>query len=162
MSDATIRPFRPEDLPDMCDIAVRAWTPVFADWQALMGDEMFLAAFPDWRADKAGQIVDFCKRTPEHCLVTELEGRVVGFITYTLSPETAIAEIGNNAVDPDCQSRGLGTEQYRRVLEVFRHQGMKFAKVTTGLDPAHAPARRAYEKAGFTRIIPMVHYYQEL
>ena len=162
MSDATMRPFQPEDLPELCEIAVRAWEPVFADWQELMGDEMFLAGWPDWRADKAGQIVDFCERTPEWCLVSEVEGRVVGFITYTPSRETAIAEIGNNAVDPEYQGRGIGTEQYRRVLEVFRQEGMKFAKVSTGLDRAHAPARRAYEKAGFAQFIPMVYYYREL
>ena len=94
--------------------------------------------------------------------MAELEGRVVGFITYTLSRETAFAEIGNNAVDPECQGLGIGTDMYRYVLDVFREEGLKFAKVNTGLDRAHAPARAAYEKAGFTQFIPMVCYYQEL
>ncbi len=162
MSDAAIRAFHPHDLPRLCEIAVRAWEPIFGDWRELMGDAMFHAAWRDWRADKAGQIVDFCERTPEWCLVAELEGRVVGFITHTLCYDTALAEIGNNAVDPECQGLGIGTDMYRYVLDVFREEGMKFAKVSTGLDPAHAPARAAYEKAGFTQFIPMVYYYREL
>lgn len=163
MSEARIRPFQPEDLPRLCEIAVRAWEPVFGDWRALMGDEMFDAAFgPDWREDKSGQIRDFCHHSPECCLVTELDGEVVAFITYYLNREKRIAEIGNNAVDPGHQGRGLGTAQYRRVLEEFRRAGMRFAKVHTGLDPAHAPARTAYEKVGFVQMIPMVDYYQEL
>jgi hypothetical protein len=39
---------------------------------------------------------------------------------------------------------------------------MRFAKVHTGLDPSHAPARRAYEKAGFTTQLPTVDYYRKL
>ena len=39
--------------------------------------------------------------------------------------------------------------------------GMKLAGVSTGGDPGHAPARRAYEKAGYTAF-PNVWYYQPL
>jgi len=161
--NAQIRLFRPEDLPRLCEIAVRAWEPVFADYCARMGDEMFEAVFgPDWRAEKSRQIEDFCQKQPQCCLVSELDGQVVGFITYYLKRDRQIGEIGNNAIDPDCQGQGLGTEQYRAVLEACRLEGMRFVAVTTGLDPAHAPARAAYEKAGFKQMVPMVEYYQRL
>jgi hypothetical protein len=39
---------------------------------------------------------------------------------------------------------------------------MGYARVTTGGDPAHAPARRGYEKAGFGADLPSVTYHREL
>jgi hypothetical protein len=43
----------------------------------------------------------------------------------------------------------------------MKENGMKLAVVGTGGDPGHAPARRAYEKAGYTAM-PAVRYYKEL
>lgn len=40
-------------------------------------------------------------------------------------------------------------------------EGMKYATVSTGLDDGHAPARRAYEKMGFSKNLPSVKYYME-
>jgi len=48
------------------------------------------------------------------------------------------------------------------VFERFRQEGMRYAKVTTGLDEAHARARRAYERAGFNVRQEDVTYYKEL
>lgn len=41
-------------------------------------------------------------------------------------------------------------------LERMQQAGMKVATVATGGDPSHAPARRAYHKAGFDVEIPSV------
>ena len=38
---------------------------------------------------------------------------------------------------------------------------MEMAEVMTGGDPGHAPARRSYEKAGYTPL-PLVRYYKAL
>jgi len=51
---------------------------------------------------------------------------------------------------------------YDFVMERMKEAGMKAVRVNTGADEAHAPARRAYEKAGFERSIPSVMYYREL
>jgi len=51
---------------------------------------------------------------------------------------------------------------YAAALERMRAQGMRYARVRTGLDEAHAPARRAYTKAGFDIAIPSVEYYRSL
>ena len=40
-------------------------------------------------------------------------------------------------------------------------QGVKYATADTGADSSHAPARRAYEKAGFVAV-PTVHYFMAL
>ncbi|MBM3135725.1 MAG: hypothetical protein FJZ89_10695 [Chloroflexi bacterium] len=51
---------------------------------------------------------------------------------------------------------------YQHVLQHFRDEGLRYAHVDTGLDPAHIPARRAYEGVGFDRQVPMVEYWQDL
>jgi len=159
----TIRPAGAEDLPRMKEIAVRAWEPIYADYETRMGEELFSLLHPDdWKDEKAGQVADHFQRWPEWCLVAEIDGQVAGFITFVLDTERKIGEIGNNAVAPDYQGRGIGSMQYAYVLELFRKEGMAYAQVGTGLDEAHAPARAAYEKAGFELMIPMGRYYRKL
>ena len=43
----------------------------------------------------------------------------------------------------------------------MREQGMDIAIVETGGDPGHAPARAAYEAAGFT-LLPVARYFRLL
>jgi len=161
--DLTIRPACPGDLPRMKQIAVRAWEPIYAGYVARMGEELFSLLHPDgWQDEKAGQVADHFQEWPEWCLVSELNGQVVGFITFVLKHAQKIGEIGNNAVDPDYQGRGIGSAQYRHVLELFRDKGMVYAEVCTGLDEAHAPARAAYKKVGFKLTVPKGTYYRKL
>ena len=162
-TNLVIRPARDEDVPRMREIAVQAWAPVYSDFRERMGEELYRLEMPtDWRADKADQVSDFYREHPNRCLVTEINGRVVGFITFVLYREKSIGEIGNNAVAPDWQGQSIGTAQYHRVLDIFRQEGMKYAKVYTGLDAAHASARAAYEKVGFKPLMPYVTYYRKL
>lgn len=158
-----VRPFREPDLPTLLDIAVAAWEPVFVSFRALLGESIFETVIPDWKTMKREQIASACK--PEnraHVLVAELDGSAVGFATYYLDQQKRLGTIGNNAVDPDHQGAGIGPQMYAIVLDEMREAGMKCAMVTTGLDESHAPARRAYQKAGFTRSLPSIDYYLEL
>lgn len=126
------------------------------------GEELFNLIYPDSDNAKGREIIAYCEKCPERVYVCELDRRIVGFITFGLSHRTMIGEIYNNAVDPDYRGRGIGPFMYRYVFELFRKEGMKFAKVCTGLDYAHAPARRAYEKAGFNIKAEAVTYYMKL
>jgi ribosomal protein S18 acetylase RimI-like enzyme len=158
----TIRPLRPEDIDTICDIAVRAWEPVFAEFRRRMGDAIFSAKHSAWREDKAGQVRHHAQNHPDWVIVTELDGRVVGFLTFVIREQSSFGEIGNNAVDPDHQGRGFGSAQCERALEIFREKGLKHAEVWTGLDDSHAPARAQYEKVGFWQAWPAVTYMREL
>jgi GNAT superfamily N-acetyltransferase len=73
-----------------------------------------------------------------------------------------VGEIGLNAVHPDHAGQGVGTAMYRHVLARMREGGMAVASVGTGGDPSHAPARRAYAKAGFGPAIPSLTLYRLL
>jgi ribosomal protein S18 acetylase RimI-like enzyme len=96
-------------------------------------------------------------------LVTEIGGQIAGFITFfVINSDRGLGEIGNNAVHPDFQGRGLGKRQYERVFEELRLKGVAIVQVTTGLDDAHAPARHAYEAAGFDKELPKITYLRKL
>ena len=88
------------------------------------------------------------------------EGKVRG--KFLRLAEKKIGEIGNNAVDPQCELKGIGQQMYRAVFEHFRRHGLLYAKVQTGLDEAHARARRAYDRAGFDIRHEDVTYYRKL
>ena len=60
-------------------------------------------------------------------------------------------------VHPDYQNRGVGSQLIQFALNHIEAAGMAMATVSTGGDPSHAPARNAYEKAGFVGI-PSVWY----
>ncbi len=162
MDRIIIRPARDDDLETMKQIAVEAWEPIYQSFRELTGDELFATLNSEWREHKAGQVAGHYRNYPDCTLVTEYNGRVVGFITYNLFERRKLGVIGNNAVHPDYQGRGFGTKQYEKVLEIFRENGMLYAEVITGSDNAHAPARAAYEKVGFEPMVHMVQYYRKL
>lgn len=87
---------------------------------------------------------------------TILGGVVVGFVSVQLNRDTRVGEIGLNAVHPDHAGKGIGTAMYDFAMARMKVVGMRAATVATVGDPSHAPARRAYEKAGFTAQIPSV------
>lgn len=162
MNEIVIRDLEPADVEAAVAIAVAAWEPIFAYFRETMGAELFAAACPNWQQEKARQVRAACEGDERGGVcVAEMDGRVAGFITF-YTKGSGIGEIGNNAVHPASQGRGIGTRMYRHAFERLKEQGMRFVKVHTGGDPAHAPARRAYEKAGFDIKLPTVEYYRKL
>jgi ribosomal protein S18 acetylase RimI-like enzyme len=163
VDDIVIRDLQPADVETVVAIAVAAWAPIYAYYRQTMGDELFFTAFPDWPTEKARQVRVACnqERGAMVC-VAETAGRVVGFVSFYAHPSRGIGEIGNNAVHPDWQGQGIAPRLYTHAFERLKALGMRFVQVGTGGDPAHAPARRAYEKAGFDIHLPNVVYYRKL
>lgn len=163
MSGYEIRPARAEDMHAVCDIAKRAWERVHDSFRTMMGTEMHDALCANWKDDKAAQIRNHFERAPEWVyVVTSADGAVAGFVTFRIEKDKSLGTIGNNAIDPDVQGHGLGTAMYEYTLEIFRQKGLRFATVHTGMDVGHAPARKAYERAGFNVALPEVTYYATL
>jgi ribosomal protein S18 acetylase RimI-like enzyme len=157
-----IRNFRQEDLPFIQDIANRAWRNIFEMFKQTYGKELFDIIFPD-PGERVGKHLQLhCKDHPEWVRICEEEGRIAGFITFHTDHDKKIGHIGYNAVDPECGLKGIGQQMYKAVLDYFRAEGMRYAAVLTGLDEAHAKARRAYERAGFNLHHEDVNYYIKL
>ena len=159
-----IRPATPEDSQCCQEIAVAAWIPIYASSRAALGDDVYTHLHPDGLASKARQIAAAFVAHLDHILVASdpHTKEILGFATFRLDHERKVGEIGNNAVDPARRGRGIGATLYEHVLARFRQEGMTVARVTTGLDDAHAPARAAYKKVGFERGTESVTYYQKL
>ena len=157
-----IRKYRPEDLATIMDIGNRAWSKIYVMFREAYGDELFKLIVPDEKTSKGEQIKSHCQRHPEWVFICEEEERIVGFIMFRMDKDSKIGEIGNNAKDPDCDLKGIGQQMYKAVFEHFREHGMIYAKVHTGLDYAHAPARKAYGRAGFNISHEDVDYYMRL
>ncbi len=159
----TMRPFGPGDLAAVQRVRAAAFAPVFASFRAVVGDEIARHAFARAEDEQAGLLDGLCRDGSGHAvLVAEVGGEVVGFVSYTLDAATRTGEIGLNAVRPDRAGRGIGAAMYGQVLALMRQAGAAVAAVSTGGDPSHAPARRAYEKAGFGPALPSVTLYRTL
>ena len=59
------------------------------------------------------------------------------------------------------QRRGVGMLLAERAVGHMRERGIDIAVVETGGDPGHAPARAAYEAAGFT-LLPIARCFRLL
>ena len=160
MSELTHRPARPEDEAAVVAIAIAEWEAIYQGYREQLGDEVFNTFFPDHHAAKAANIrANLASGT---MYVTECEGKVAGFIHYVYDAGSRIGTISNNAVSGEFRGRGIGPRQYELVFSLLREAGAVGVRVTTGLDDGHAPARRAYEKAGFERNTQAITYYKKL
>jgi ribosomal protein S18 acetylase RimI-like enzyme len=143
-------------------LSLPAWAPVFSSFEQVLGPNIYAVIWPDWRTSQAEVVEKICKDSESTTVwVAELEGKVVGFLAYELNTEDKTGEVQLLAVDPEYQNRGIGTELNIFALEKMKEGGVKLAVVATGGDPGHAPARRSYEKAGYTGL-PLVRYYKDL
>ena len=161
-----LRHARDDDLPHIDEITIICYTPIQESYVSMLGEECYEAVRHDpgltWQERKTGQVHRLYREHPEWVWVLEKDEEVIGFVTFSLIPEKNMGSIANNGVHPGHAGQGWGRFMYRRVLQHFREQGLRFAFVDTGLDDAHIPARRAYEAVGFDRAVPMVEYWQDL
>jgi ribosomal protein S18 acetylase RimI-like enzyme len=157
---ARVRPFADSDLDEIVELSLLAWEPVFESFEKVLGPRVFPILYPDWRKTQAEGVAGACRATDKyHTLVAEIDGRVVGFIAYELKGETG--EVVLLAVHPEFQKRGIATQLNQAALDEMKAAGMKMAVVETGGEEGHAPARRAYEKVGYTGL-PLVRYFKDL
>ncbi|MHB9033368.1 MAG: GNAT family N-acetyltransferase [Anaerolineae bacterium] len=160
--EITIRPFDTADDCAIAELSILAWEPVFTAWQKILGPELYpVAIYADWRTSQKELVAKFCHDDKMSTWVAQVDNRVVGFVIYELNTANKVGEVQMLAVHPDYQNRGIGTQLNMFALGKFREAGMQLAVVGTGGDEGHAPARRAYEKAGYTGL-PLVRYYQKL
>lgn len=157
-----IREFRQEDLEAIVEFSLRAWRPVFASLRDVLGDEIFLRLHPDWRESQADAIKSSCTNVERDVFVAVEHGRPVGFVAVALNAfHERMGVIDIIGVDPDFQRRGVSSRLTEFAAEHMRRSGMDIAVVETGGDPGHAPARAAYETAGFT-LLPIARYFRLL
>jgi ribosomal protein S18 acetylase RimI-like enzyme len=161
--ELSIRRARDSDAAHLEDVRRAAFAPVFASFRALLGEEISQVTQIRDDQEQAEYLNSlFEPDSGWELYVAEQGGVVVGFVSVQLNGQTFIGEIGLNAVHPDHAGAGIGSKMYDAVLNRMRQEGMRVATVSTGGDASHAPARRAYQKAGFTVGIPSIWLCQAL
>lgn len=157
-----IRPIDADDIEDIVELSLRAWAPVFDSFQQILGSTIYARLYPDWRTSQRAVVEAMCTDSEKMTTwVAEVDGIVAGFLVYELNRSDNIGEVQLLAVHPDYQNRGIGTALNTFALAKMQESGMQLVVVGTGGDPAHAPARKAYEKAGYTAL-PLVRYYKDV
>jgi ribosomal protein S18 acetylase RimI-like enzyme len=161
-----LREAREDDLPAIDELTILGYTSIQQSYVALLGAECYETVRREpqltWQQRKTRQNRSLFAEHPEQLWVLDQGGDVFGYVTFWLFAGQRYGHIDNNAVHPDRAGEGWATFMYRHVLDHFRRRGLRFAHVDTGLDDAHAPARRAYQAVGFDRRVPTVEYWQDL
>jgi ribosomal protein S18 acetylase RimI-like enzyme len=155
-----IRLFKNNDIKDVVELTVLAFEPVFISFEKILGPKIYPILYPDWHKLQTEGVEKLGTNAKISFWVAEVEGKVVGFIAYELY-EDKTSEVQLLAVHPDFQNHGIGTELNTFALQKMKESGMKLSVVGTGGDESHAPARKSYEKAGYTGL-PLVRYYKGL
>ncbi len=158
MPEILIRPYQPQDLPELRRITV-------ASFGSVAVDEMLERRFGiwngrDWKARKADHMDDDCAANPEGCFVAEQDGAVVGYITTRLDRLNGIGRIPNLAVTAETRGQGLGRRLIGHVLDYFRAEGMSLAKIETMA--SNPVGQNLYPSCGFEEIGRQVHYAMRL
>jgi GNAT superfamily N-acetyltransferase len=157
-----VRAFEERDQDAVIALSLRAWAPVFASLEKVLGESgVYSQMHPDWRVDQEEAVRAACGAKGMRIWVAELDTVVAGFVAARLDHQESMGEIYMIAVDPVHQCKGIGSLLTSYALQWFKDSGMALAMVETGGDPGHAPARRTYEQAGFVHL-PIARYFKKL
>ena len=157
-----IRRFESSDVDAVVEFSLRAWDSVFESVRSVLGEEIFLRLHPDWRADQAEAVTSSCTSEDRDVFVAVANHRPVGFVAVALNAfHERMGWIEIIGVDPDHQRGGISSRLTEFAIDHMQSHGMDIAVVETGGDPGHAPARAAYDAAGFTPL-PIARYFRLL
>ena len=145
-----IREFAEDDLEAVVAFSLRAWEPVFASVQAVLGDEIFLRLHPDWRTSQERTVRSICTNDERDVYVA-----VPAHDLSASSPSPRIVPRADgrhrdHRSRPRLSAAGSRRPTHRVRAAHMRRCGMDIAVVETGGDPGHVPARALYGDAGFT------------
>lgn len=158
-NQVTIVPCVEAYVDECARISVEAYEFIHECYIDLITEEIHQDLMGNWREIKAAAIKK--QQRGENAYVALVDGKVAGFIAFRIN-SNGVGEILNNAVDSNYRGMGIGGKLYKFVFAEMQKQGVGYAMVTTGGDDGHAPARKAYEKAGFKHFTPSRTYYRKL
>ena len=83
-------------------------------------------------------------------LIERRNGRIVGFLRYTIGKRKPVARLQQVYVDPKYRGQRIGSQLLTQFEEIATKQGMEKIRLKTA--QTNLPAIRFYEKHGFTRV----------
>jgi GNAT superfamily N-acetyltransferase len=143
-----IRPATREDARPIAEVHVASWRQAY---RGLLPDDYLEKLSVDERASQ--RLAWFADPSPgSGVLVAEDRGHLVGFASFGPSRDddapAGTGEVPAIYVDPAEVGRGIGRELLAEAEAALRAAG--FGRATLWVLEANAPARRFYDKAGWT------------
>ena len=146
-----IREMQEADLPRCVELCMAAYSNHFLQ---LLQERYGLLGHTSWEESERAAVRATFAQHRDQMLVATLDQEVVGYILYhyarLLDGRVGIGYLSNNAVDPRLQGRGIGKLLGHAVLETFRRLRLDYARTTTSSQTCQAPARRVYQRLGYT------------
>ena len=155
----SIRSYEPRDLDRIKHITLVCFERTSIDRN--IEEKFGLIGGRDWRWRKLRHIdADVEGKNARGVFVCEAEGRVIGYITARIDPESKIGWIPNMGVLPEFQGRGIGRALMQTALNWLRDEGMECAKIETLEQNAVTP--HFYPSVGFEEVARQIHYLMRL
>ena len=162
MDDVLVVPYEAGHRAVALDVAIRSWEPVFQLVRESVPRFVYENFYPEgWRTRQIADLAQVLDEEPSNVDVAMEGGTVVGWVCTRLHPEDSMGEIYVITVAPEHQRQGVGRVLMQHAHDRVRQAGMRMIMVETGGDPGHAPARAAYEAAGYQRW-PVARYFKDL
>ena len=156
--ELTIRPYRQSDESRVKELTIMSFDGVSIDqnFDKLVGWNRS----PAWEDRKWAGSVEVLRSFPENSFVAELDGRVVGYVSCTISHSSQIGRIVDLAVDHAHRRQRIASLLIEAALESFRNHGMTIAKIETLRQ--NRASQSLYPKFGFKQVAHQIHYMMEL
>ena len=162
MTDIIIRELNKDsDYISINKISAQAWEPIYLHRKNIMDGDIFFSLYKDGPNNKANLLEKWCRENKNNIRLAEKDGEVIGFVTWERFNNETV-QLSNNAVLPSFHGTGVGSQLYQWFFEFAKKEGFKYCFVFTGDDPAHVPARKAYEKNGFSSPLKTMRLFKRL
>jgi len=158
MAKISIRKYRRRDRERVLRIAEESFAGVCLDEN--IERHFGRIAGTNWRERKRESIDYDLRHNPQHALVAEADGEVIGFVALRIYPDQLMGHIANLAVAREWQGQGAGKMLLNGALAHLRECGMRYARIET-LEQ-NFKAQKLYPAFGFQEIGRQIHYLRVL
>jgi len=136
------------------------------DRDAILGMIGAAGVFRPYELDVAREVLDDALAAGEHghyqSYTAVLDGRTAGWICFGPTPcTTGTFDLYWLAVHPACRARGVGTALLSRAETDIRARSGRLIVVETSSREDYEPARRLYERHGYTMAARLAGFYGE-
>ena len=102
-----IRALAHADIEAVVGLSLRAWAPVFASFETVLGEDIYRRIYPDWLSSQARDVTKVCTEHAPTTWVATVGDEPVGFVALVLNDADRSSEIEMLAVDPAHQRKGI-------------------------------------------------------
>lgn len=157
-SEVTIRGYRPEDRERVKALTIQGFAGVAIEY---LIEQRWPGASPlAWGERKFREVDADLAGHPETCFVAVAGGKVIGYVTTTVSEAKGQGRIPDLAVDVEWRGQGIGRRLLEHALAFFRERGLTIARIETLSH--NAVGSHLYPDLGFELVATQKHYAMKL